>query len=511
MLSVKTRISKVFLGGIKDPEESSWRFADWNVRVSPNQNAAIAAMMYGSEPLISGVVGHADWRRKPDKLVNLAESFKAAGYTTLYGGHWLMGAASPYRPMDRGYDTAILRTKSMHAWINARLVDSWEKKQRVTQYRSNVKNSISCLEKAATPFLLFALNESPEESVDILKEIKVLAEHAWKTSRRETYCIVVSQNGVQDGWAMPIKNFHYAGAASLWHLGQEKNFKDSREHFLTQRTDGELGKAIVALLNSGKIPPLTFRVFHKANWPVGESPDKHRHRGSLVVGKGHALVDGLELYPATKEMLPDLTKPLDISKHQKLHAEMLTAHAKWWLKARPALHNPRSFDVGQKDKIPARLTAMDWRPSKTIHADNTSPSSQPVVYQKVVLDLLKGLQNEKFRQDYPAHTGSWSVNILRPGRYQITASLLPTEIDAERKKLARLRGGRAFIRLGKNLVQLQLTKGATTVTVKTDADAGVTDLECWFTGQLALERELGAFFVEIQRVGDKKFDFEAKP
>lgn len=265
------------------------------------------------------------------------------------------------------------------------------------------------------------------------------------------------------------------------------------------------------MISDKKIIQPDFRIFHQANWPVHESPDKYRHRGSLVVGKGHALVDGLQLYPATKEMLPDLNKPLDIPKHQELHAEMLAVHAKWWAKARPALHNSRPFAVGKEDEVPVKLTALDWRPSKTIHDDGSSPSSQPLVYQKDLLAILEELQDEEYRQNYPARSGSWSLNIEKPGRYQITARLLPSDIDDERKKLAKLRGGRAFVRLGRNLVELQLTKGASSVTVKTDADAGVIDLECWFTGQLALERELGAFFVEIQRVGDKKFDFEAKP
>ncbi len=96
-------------------------------------------------------------------------------------------------------------------------------------------------------------------------------------------------------------------------------------------------------------------------------------------------------------------------------------------------------------------------------------------------------------------------------RSKITASLLPKEATKpEEKTLAKLLGGQAFIQLGRNKVQLNLLKGASAVSVLVDADAGVTDLECWFTGQLALERELGAFFVEIQRVGDKKFDLKAK-
>jgi len=59
-------------------------------------------------------------------------------------------------------------------------------------------------------------------------------------------------------------------------------------------------------------------------------------------------------------------------------------------------------------------------------------------------------------------------------------------------------------------VQLRIQNGATAISATTDAEAGVTDLECWFTGQLPLERELGAFFVEIERVGDKKYKASAK-
>ena len=43
---------------------------------------------------------------------------------------------------------------------------------------------------------------------------------------------------------------------------------------------------------------MTIFIRRLINWPVDGAPDKNRHRGSLVVGKGHALVDGLPLFPA---------------------------------------------------------------------------------------------------------------------------------------------------------------------------------------------------------------------
>jgi len=259
-------------------------------------------------------------------------------------------------------------------------------------------------------------------------------------------------------------------------------------------------------------PKPNFIFFHQANWPLFESAEKHRHRGSLVIGNGLALVNGLNLYRA-KNLIPDFTQEMDISQHQEEHQTLLTAHARWWQTVGKALHDPRAFDVGRKDNAPTKLTALDWRASKIVDTEGQSPNSIPMIFQQDLLAILEGLKNKPdYHQTFPAYSGSWSVNILRSGRYKITASLLPKDTqDPAHKTLMKLQGGVAHIRLGGNLAKLNLIKGATAITVQTDADAGITDLECWFTGQLALTRELGAFFVEIERVGDKKFDFKAKP
>ncbi len=509
----RTGFDDVFLNDVKMPKGIAWRDSRWDIRLSPGGNATLAALLYGKQPLVSGVMGDKDWRRKPVNAPSLADHFAKANYTTLFSGAWPMGHTLTYAPESRGFNAAVVSPSSSQAFARPYLVDDWAISSRFSNSRTQVKRSLVKLWRVAPPVFMVAHLEWFKESAIMAAEIKTFAENAWKTHRRETYCIIISERVTESkgGWKAHPGRCHYPADAVLYHMGNQEHFTKSGDVFHRSLTDWEMNAALRTLLGRAEPAKPDFRIFHKANWPVNESPDKHRHQGSLVVGKGHALVDGLQLYPATKAMLPDLSKPLDIAKHQKLHSEMLVAHAQWWAKARSALHNPRPFSVGKKDKIPVKLTALDWRPSKTMHADGSSPSPKPFVYQSDLLGVLKELKNDQFRQDYPAHSGSWSVNILRPGRYQITASLLPMDIDAERKKLARLRGGRAFIRLGKNLVQLQIAKGATAVTVKTDANAGVVDLECWFTGQLALERELGAFFVEIHRIGDKKFDFNAKP
>ena len=506
-------VDKVFSKNIDFPSGVAWRKSRCDVRLSPGGNATLAALLYGKQSLVCGVVGDHDWRRKPVRSTSLADHFALAGYTTVFSGAWSMGVSPPYDCKSRGFKAEIESRDSSQSALCRHLEDDWIMGGKAMQSQVNLEKSLKKLWMLSPPVFMMAHCRGMKDSVKMSEAIKVMAENAWKMHKRETYCIIVSAlvKKADESWHLPHGSYHNPSSTKLYHIGLQKNFTQYCDRFHHCATDWELNTALLGLVADVKPAKPEFRVFHAANWADDNAPDKHRYRGSLVVGKEHALVDGLELYPANNEMLPNLSKPLDITQHQKLHTEMLLAHTNWWRSTRKALYDPRSFSVGKKDKHPVRLSAMDWRPSKIMHADNKHPSSQPVIEQQKLLDLLRGLQQSDFRQQYPAHSGSWAVNILRPGRYQIKASLLPTNIDDRWKKLAALRGGRAFIRIGQNLVQLQLVKGATSVTVQADADAGITDLECWFTGQLAVERELGAFFVEIQRIGDKKFNLKAKP
>ena len=490
-----------------------WRNHRCPCRMSPGRSATLSAFLYGKAPLITGVTGDYDWRRKPVMSVSLADQFAKSGYRCIQIGGWSLGREKPYHPGGRGYGESRMYVVDRLPMLNwNRLDEPWAGWNRGHLVNQNLSKTMDMVKSGKGPVFAVISDSLMLPLGALVDELKKYAQEQWGANQRDVIIVLMSvsseKRSVMRGRVPDLH--HYPGEVSFYHYGDGRWLKQIKKSVAHARVDWEFHYALLQLIGGGAQEEPEFRIFHQANWAVNETPDRQRHRGSLVVGKGYALVNGLELYPATKEMLPDLSKPLDIAEHQKLHGEMLMAHSEWWAKARPALYDPRPFLVGEKDGIVTKVTALDWRPSKTVRTDGKSPSSQPMVYQKDVLGVLNGLQNKKYRNDYPAHSGSWSVNIERPGRYQITASLLPLHIDDEQKKLAKLRGGRAFVRLGGNLVQLQLVKGATSVTVQTDADAGVTDLECWFTGQLAVERELGAFFVEIKRVGDKKFDLKAK-
>ncbi len=467
-----------------------WRGHRGDCSISPGRAACTAALLYGQHPLTLGVVSDYDWRRrpvKPDAGASLIDHFRAAGYdATIHG--------------------------SGHA--GKTLADPWGVGGDTGEGAENARTGIEQSFRGAKPVFCMIRQGDDWDDAALAGLVRHQVVSLAKTSTRPTVVVIVRikpLTGPVTRGRVPDR-YHYPANWYLYHYGEMDGFTAGVSLLQPAQTDWELHAGLIGLLGVGGQENPEYRIFHKANWPPDESPEKYRHRGSLVIGHGHALVDGLQLFPVTRKLEPDLTQPLDIAAQQKLHGELLAQHARWWQQARKALHNPRAFPVGEEDGKPTRLTALDWRPSKVIHQDGTSPVSRPVVGQKELLDLLAGLADQKYRESFPAYSGSWSVHITRPGRYQITARLLPREAASPREKpLARLQGGQAFFRLGRNQVQLALQKGASAVSVLTDAEAGVTDLECWFTGQLALERELGAFFVEIKRVGAKKFDLRAKP
>ena len=469
-------------GGIDKAFGDRWQRRHGNCIASPGHSAAQTALLFGTPSLQQGVVSDLDWRRKPVPAPTLVNILKKAGYQTQFHGAWGLGSTAPFDPQSRGFDQAVYfengdRDTLADHWNTSTITPKWH------------------LENKDTGKPVFAVIA---EGRHLSRQLIMQQLKAWLQKTKNPTVVMILERGVvdKDGIFNPAK----------WYCFSTQNIKKP----LHIETDWQMNYALLDLLGVNVKKESEFLFFHQANWPLGESPEKYRHRGSMVHGMGHCLVDGLMLFPADS-LTSDLVEHMDIAKHQKEHRILLTAHGRWWRLAGKALHDQRAFDVGGKEVV--KLTAQDWRGSKVISTEGKSPSSVPMVYRADLLAILEGLKNnEEYKATFPAYSGSWAVNMKRPGRYKITASLLPRDTQSpEQKALMKLQGGTAHIRLGGNVVQLRLIKGATSISIQTDADAGIHDLECWFTGQLALTRELGAFFVEIERVGDKKFDLKAEP
>ena len=145
-----------------------------------------------------------------------------------------------------------------------------------------------------------------------------------------------------------------------------------------------------------------------------------------------------------------------------------------------------------------QLTA-DWWPSREV---NSAASAASVASQSAIRGKLQALSDGAAVAET---AGLWKLRAASAGHYRITLSPLPAEAaEAERSKLGKLKAGTVHIRSGKREVQMALSKGASSVTLNMDLAAGELDLETWFTGQLSDARILGAFFAEIERLGERK-------
>lgn len=459
----------------------AWLSQRGECRVNPGRSAIQTALLFGTSPLQQGVVHDLDWRRKPVDGETLADSLSGVGYQTYFYGAWALGAAAPYDPESRGFHQAHY----FEAGEEDTLTDAWGTRVAQPVLIKNTKKPI---------FIHMA------EGRHLSREMIFQTLAGWVKDNQQPTVVVILEAGVGSK-----KKFYYP---AKWVCLSNQNFS----HQLDVNADWDLYRVVRRLAALDVEPKLDLAFFHRANWPVHESIEKNRHRGSLVLGQDLALIDGLHMY-RVKDSILNFNESLDTAKYQQDHQALLAAHGKWWRMTGENLYNPRAFDIGSKDHQVVRLTALDWQMSKIRDSENGRPTTSAMVYQKYLVDILAGLKNDlEYKNKFPAYSGSWAVHMKRPGRYKITASLLPRDTkNASHRNLMKLEGGNAYIRLGDNVATLRVTKGATAITLQTDAGAGITDLECWFTGQLALTRELGAFFVEIERVGDRKFDLQAKP
>jgi len=465
-------------------------------RFSLGRAANVAGFLYGRHPMLCGVVSDRDWRRKPVPMVvseSVAVKFQKAGYRTVYWGGWGLGAASMYRPEERGFDRAVISS------IGENGGDALMDKSFLSSKGGDLEKWLKKQFYGEKPmFCMLRQGRYLTESkiLEVLNDVK-----KWSSGRP----MLILQLRVKN--SEEREAYFETGEWNMAQIGKIADYSKVVQEMKASRNVWQVTRALAELFGETLPPRSLYEIYHQASWPLEEAPEKHRYRGAMIRRDGYVLIDGLQLYRADARGGFNPEHPLDLAEHAKVHQELLMAYGKWWAKVYPALRNPRSFTVGGRDHEKLRLTALDWRASQIILKNGGAPSSSPPKSMGDLRSKMSALlSDEKYRESFPSYSGSWSVLIKRPGRYKITACLLPPESGGRR-----LEKGTAHVRLGKREAKLRLIEGSSVITVLMDTDAGVQDLECWFTGQLALERVLGAFFVSIERVGDKKLDLDFKP
>lgn len=262
-----------------------------------------------------------------------------------------------------------------------------------------------------------------------------------------------------------------------------------------------------ALLGRDEMPEGRTFFTHVGRWPGIDSPARHRSGNFSVRDDGWRLV-GTRLH----DMVADPGQERDLFEARPgVAMGLLEKYGVWWAGVLPSLQEPVRCRVGGEVQATVRLSCHDWWPSNECDCNDAAAR---LWNQEMVRGVLRSVRAGGV--DWQGGlSGHWKLRVEREGHYMVRMSMLPPEAPGEeRRELARMVAGSVHVRANRNEVRMDLLEGASEVSIGIDLEAGPTNLEAWFGGQLGEDGPLGAFFVEISRVGERKTPvpkFEARP
>jgi hypothetical protein len=235
---------------------------------------------------------------------------------------------------------------------------------------------------------------------------------------------------------------------------------------------------------------------HLGRWPGDETPERFKSTGFSVRDDRWRLV-GLELF----DLQTDPGQEVNVFEEKpEVATRLLMDYGYWWSSILPGVREPVRLAIGNDEQKVVNLTAHDWWPSREKDGGNGAFSHQVGIREYLDKARVAGA-----RIALKERSGHWKLEAARAGNYRIKMGLLPGGATKEDVALlAKLRSGTAHVRVGQEEVQLNVLEGATEVTLVLDLDAGPIEMEAWFEGQLLGEKKLGAFFVEVERTGERK-------
>lgn len=472
---------------------------------------SLASWLTGCHELRAGVIEDGGGRRfiRPDKPL-LSEAFRTGGYHTAFFGAWGLGESLPFRPEDRGFqDVWVVGTgrtgdhwgaEGQDTWLRSR--SGWNahpgsvREMMTTEFKKWLRDRGGKKE----PFFAHVNLPQGEEQLvaDLLEELGSIGLAGntivvtWGTVGRTTENspdpvaplifrwpgrlngggIITTPVSVQDGLptllkrcgVRPFNDWSFDGVDLAPLAGKEP--EGQRAYF-----------------------------FHPGNWPADQSPERYKSQG-FAVRKENWRLSGLELIDLAR---PVIERTDLFETEPKVGDEMMRQYGEWWQSLRNSLE-PSRIIVGDGRQPKVLLTPDDWWPSR-----ESAQAKANIRSQEEVSSILKKLADPTQAASVPALSGVWKVHAAREGHYQFTLRKLPSTAGREETKaLAQLRAGSAHIRAGKSEVKAELLQGATSIVMGIDLPEGPSDVEAWFTGQTSVDRILGAFFVTVERSGERK-------
>lgn len=517
----------------------SVRMTDFHV--DPTCAETRAALMTGRYSCRTGVWHTINGRSilREDELT-MAEVFEHNGYATGIFGKWHLGDNYPFMPWHRGFQESLIHggggvTQTPDLWRNDYYDDTYFRNGKpepqkgyctdvffdatlefVNQNRDKpffaylatnaAHGPYLCPDKFSQPYLdqgvektmsaFYGMIASIDENVG--KLCKKLTE--WDLDR-DTILIFMSDNGTVRGMLKPAaleKGYAWTGFNGGFSGTKSSNQEGGhRIPFFVRWPAGKIGggKENATLTSHFDLLPSFVDMCElkmprevkfdgqslKELWltPDGETDLTNRTlvvhsqrvetpvkwKRCSVMKQNWRLINGKYLY----DLETDRAQKKDISKqHPKIVAELRSSYDAWWDSVSEKFSQYVRIPLGSQAEPDVLLTCHDWHAT-----EGEVPWNQG-----------------KIRSDLSSN-GFWAVDVMQPGKYEITLRVRPTGVKYKFKS------GKARIKVGEQEQQVSIEEGQDAITMSIDLPAGPALLQTWISEG---KKVRGAYYVDVNQV-----------
>ena len=517
----------------------SVRMTDFHV--DPTCAETRAALMTGRYSCRTGVWHTINGRSilREDELT-MAEVFEHNGYATGIFGKWHLGDNYPFMPWHRGFQESLIHggggvTQTPDLWRNDYYDDTYFRNGKpepqkgyctdvffdatlefVNQNRDKpffaylatnaAHGPYLCPDKFSQPYLdqgvektmsaFYGMIASIDENVG--KLCKKLTE--WDLDR-DTILIFMSDNGTARGMLKPAaleKGYAWTGFNGGFSGTKSSNQEGGhRIPFFVRWPAGKIGggNENATLTSHFDLLPSFVDMCElkmprevkfdgqslKELWltPDGETDLTNRTlvvhsqrvetpvkwKRCSVMKQNWRLINGKYLY----DLETDRAQKKDISKqHPKIVAELRSSYDAWWDSVSEKFSQYVRIPLGSQAEPDVLLTCHDWHAT-----EGEVPWNQG-----------------KIRSDLSSN-GFWAVDVMQPGKYEITLRVRPTGVKYKFKS------GKARIKVGEQEQQVSIEEGQDAITMSVDLPAGPALLQTWISEG---KKVRGAYYVDVNQV-----------
>lgn len=534
-------------------------FSLTDFHVSPLCTPTRGALMTGHRPIRNGAWATC-WGRSilRKSEVTMADVFAANGYRTGMFGKWHIGDNYPYRPFDRGFQTVVAHRgggvgQTPDFWGNNYFDDTYFHNGAPLShdgYCTDIwfNEAMRFIEtNDDQPFFVYLATNAPHSPYLVAQRYKQQYEsnpdipepafYGMITNIDEnfgrlrakidelgiadnTILIFMTDNGSSGGCQLDQKEFVTAGY-NAGMRGKKASYYNGghRVPFFIRWPDGGLDNrqdideltlhidALPTLIDlCGLLPPervqfdgISFAPLLRGECDTlpGDRIQFLQYRQNTnppekwtnaVITRRWRLIHGQELY----DIKADPGEKHNVAnEHPDVVSRLREAHEKWWKEISPGLEQYCPIAIGSDNENPTRLDSMD------VMGDVAWNQTHIVLAQKT--------------------TGTWTVDVVNPGKYRFSLRRWPKELDipidagvspeearqhthaGNEGECRTINPTHAKLKIFDQEEILPVQPGFKEITFHVSLEqTGITRLEAWFIDKTRVMQ--GAFYVYIERL-----------